>query len=142
MDARAGLEAQGPAATAEEIKKAYKRQALRWHPDRCKPEDKCKAEEKFKEVSEAYETLHDPDRKVRVHACCAERALAPFALVLRLARRFLRLVGYAGDAPVGSYINEDGLAGTAQGCNFLLRPHYFPLGEFRCAATAGIESAQ
>ena len=96
MDARAGLEAQGPAATAEEIKKAYKRQALRWHPDRCKPEDKCKAEEKFKEVSEAYETLHDPDRKVRVHACCAERALAPFALVLRLARRFLRLVGYPG----------------------------------------------
>ena len=77
MDVRAGLEAQGPVATAEEIKKAYKRQALRWHPDRCKPEDKCKAEEKFKEVSEAYETLNDPDRKVRVRACCAGRALAP-----------------------------------------------------------------
>ena len=53
-----------PEATADEIKKAYKKKALRWHPDRCKPEDKLVAEEKFKEVSAAYETLCDPDRKV------------------------------------------------------------------------------
>jgi DnaJ homolog subfamily B member 4 len=56
-----GLE--GPGATPEEIKRAYKRQALRWHPDRCKPDDKLRAEEKFKELSEAYETLSDPNRK-------------------------------------------------------------------------------
>jgi DnaJ-class molecular chaperone len=37
--------------------------ALRWHPDRCKPEEKESAEEKFKEVSAAYETLSNPDRK-------------------------------------------------------------------------------
>lgn len=53
----------GPGATAEEIKKAYKKKALRWHPDRCIPEEKAVAEENFKEVSAAYETLSDPDRK-------------------------------------------------------------------------------
>ena len=52
-----------PGVTPEEIKRAYKRQALRWHPDRCKPDDKLRAEQKFKEISEAYETLSDPNRK-------------------------------------------------------------------------------
>ena len=60
-DFSAGLD--GPDASAEAIKKAYKKKALRWHPDRCKPEEKSVAEERFKEVSAAYETLCDPDRK-------------------------------------------------------------------------------
>ena len=45
----------------EEIKKAYRQMALKYHPDR-NPGDK-EAEEKFKEASESYEVLRDPQKK-------------------------------------------------------------------------------
>ncbi len=48
-------------ATAEEIKKAYRKKAVQYHPDKHKG-DKA-MEEKFKEVSEAYEVLKDPDKR-------------------------------------------------------------------------------
>ena len=50
-------------ATADDIKKAYRNLALKYHPDRVPAEKKKEAEEKFKEVSEAYEVLIDDKKR-------------------------------------------------------------------------------
>lgn len=50
-------------ASAEEIKRAYKKKAFKYHPDR-NPDNK-EAEEKFKQAAEAYSVLSDPDKRAR-----------------------------------------------------------------------------
>jgi molecular chaperone DnaJ len=50
-------------ASVDEIKKAYRKLAMQWHPDR--NPGNAEAETKFKEATEAYEVLHDPSQRAR-----------------------------------------------------------------------------
>lgn len=55
-------------ASADDIKMAYRKAAMKWHPDRWvngTDAEKKTAEEKFKEASEAYSVLSDPDKKAK-----------------------------------------------------------------------------
>ncbi len=55
-------------ATADEIKKAYRKMAIKWHPDKwqqASEAEKKEAEDKFKEAAEAYDVLSNPDKRAR-----------------------------------------------------------------------------
>ncbi|XP_028611470.1 dnaJ homolog subfamily B member 6-like [Grammomys surdaster] len=58
-------------ASPEDIKKAYRKQALKWHPDK-NPETKEAAERKFKQVAEAYEVLSDTKKQDIYDKYCKE----------------------------------------------------------------------
>ncbi|KAI8810916.1 dnaJ-like protein subfamily B member 6-like protein [Cladochytrium replicatum] len=55
-------------ANEDEIKRAYRREALKWHPDKHGDETRAEAEIRFKLVSEAYEVLKDPQRRAAYDA--------------------------------------------------------------------------
>lgn len=52
-----------PNASAEEIKKSFKKLAVQFHPDKQTPENKEASETKFKEISEAYSTIGDAEKR-------------------------------------------------------------------------------
>jgi molecular chaperone DnaJ len=86
-------------ASEDEIKKAYRKLARQYHPDR-NPDDKT-AEEKFKEVSAAHDVLSDPEKRKEYDA---GPAFGPF--------------GGAGGNPFGGGGNPFGGAGGAQAGSF------------------------
>lgn len=52
-------------ASDEEIRKAYRKLAIKWHPDKHQDDSKAEAEAKFKEIGEAYAVLSDPQKRQR-----------------------------------------------------------------------------
>ena len=50
-------------ASIDDIKKAYRKLAIKWHPDRQTDTDRAAAEEKFKRINEAKEVLTDPEKR-------------------------------------------------------------------------------
>ncbi|XP_078445497.1 DNAJ heat shock family protein [Wolffia australiana] len=52
----------------DDLKKAYRKQAMKWHPDK-NPTRKKEADAKFKQISEAYAVLADPQRRVVYDGC-------------------------------------------------------------------------
>lgn len=65
-------------ATEQEVKKAYRVLALKWHPDK-NPDDSKAAEEKFKEIGEAYSVLSDNEKRKRYNKYGREGVEDPFA---------------------------------------------------------------
>eukprot|EP00262_Sarcandra_glabra_P007083 TRINITY_DN19653_c0_g1_i1.p1 TRINITY_DN19653_c0_g1~~TRINITY_DN19653_c0_g1_i1.p1 ORF type:complete len:313 (+),score=56.47 TRINITY_DN19653_c0_g1_i1:175-1113(+) len=63
----------GRTATDEDLKKAYRRLAMIWHPDK-NPNNKKEAEAKFKQISEAYDVLSDPQKR-QIYDLHGEEAL-------------------------------------------------------------------
>lgn len=55
-------------ASMDEIKSAYRKLSLKWHPDRCPPDKKNEAQSKFQEIGAAYETLNDERRRQEYNA--------------------------------------------------------------------------
>lgn len=80
-------------ASLEEIKRAYRKLALEWHPDRHK-EDKEVAEKKFKEINEAYQVLSDPQKRA-TYDQFGHQAFTPGG-------------GFAGGSPFGGFQGQSG----------------------------------
>ncbi len=90
-----------PSATKEEIKKAFKRLAKKYHPDINKGEKK--AEEKFKEISEAYEVLGREDERAKYDAA-------------RTGRGSFRFEGFSKEGPFGDFFSKS--SGSFGGTDF------------------------
>uniref|UniRef100_A0A1J3IVW3 DnaJ-like protein subfamily B member 1 n=1 Tax=Noccaea caerulescens TaxID=107243 RepID=A0A1J3IVW3_NOCCA len=52
-----------PTASEDDLKKSYRRLAMKWHPDKNPTTSKREAEAKFKQISEAYDVLSDPHKR-------------------------------------------------------------------------------
>ena len=103
-------------ASADEIKKAYRKIALQFHPDR-NPGDK-EAEEKFKEAAEAYDVLSSPDKKAQYdrfgHAGLGGAGQAGgFGGGMRMEDIFQNFGDIFGDDVFGSFFGGGGRQGGA-----------------------------
>ena len=62
-------------ASDDDIKKAYRKLAMTYHPDR--NNGSSEAEEKFKEITEAYDVLRDPNKRAAHNRCSYYRTVCP-----------------------------------------------------------------
>ncbi len=100
-------------ATESELKKAYRKLALQYHPDK-NPDDKA-AEDKFKEAAEAYEILSDADKRARYyrfgHAGVGGASGGGFSGGMNMEDIFSQF----GDIFGGSFSGFGGFGGSARG---------------------------
>jgi molecular chaperone DnaJ len=124
-----------PTATLEQIKAAFRRQALRYHPD--KNAGSSEASERFKQVNEAYATLSDPDRRALYDSAHDGRGVPAIARELiedvllgrrRVRRRAGRDLRYTLELPYRE---------AALGVERTIR---FPVAE-PCASCGGVGAA-
>jgi molecular chaperone DnaJ len=108
-------------ATQDEIKKAYRKVAMQYHPDR-NPGDKA-AEEKFKEAAEAYEILNDADKKAQYdrfghNAFNQGRGGGSYGGGMNMDDIFSQFGDIFGDDSFGSFFgNRGGRSGGQRGGN-------------------------
>lgn len=104
-------------ADASELKKAYRKLAVQYHPDR-NPDDKS-AEDKFKEAAEAYEVLTDPDKKARYdrygHAGVDGQGGGFSGGGMTMDDIFSQFGDVFGDSGFGSFFGGGGGGGSASG---------------------------
>lgn len=103
----------GKSANESELKKAYRKLALQYHPD--KNPDNKEAEEKFKEAAEAYEVLSDADKRARYdrfgHAGVGGASGGGFSGGMNMEDIFSQF----GDIFGGSFSGFGGFGGSARG---------------------------
>ena len=86
-------------ASADELKKSFRKLARQYHPDVAK--DKKKAEEKFKEINEAYEVLSDPAKRKKYDELGRKLEVRRgFSSALRLGNNSPAAKIFADEAPV------------------------------------------
>jgi DnaJ family protein B protein 4 len=115
-------------ASPAEIKKAYKKLALKWHPDRVPPEKKDEAQAKFQEIGQAFDTLNDPEKK-RIYDQVGEEGLnGAGSMPEGFAEQFRGAGGGGGGSMPGGmpggaggprfHFSSGGMPGGAQGFHF------------------------
>jgi len=89
-------------AGENEIKKAYKKLALKWHPDKnCETEEtRLNAEQTFKDISEAYSVLSDPKKKERYDSGADLEEIGSGEMNVNVNEIFQQFFG--GRSPFGS----------------------------------------
>lgn len=87
-----------PTASTSDIKKAYRKAALQYHPDKVPPSQRSQAEHKFKEINKAYEWLSD-EKKRKLYDAYGEKSLEP---------NFSPLFAHEGDGGGGGMSGSGG----------------------------------